>query len=220
MRIKMVCLEDGITSCGFRKMAAYVGEVNPDTEARYVSTDRFGRFGKYILGRPGAMGELDDDGVDELAQGLAGNDLVGFSSMTGYSELTRRIIGRLRKLDPDTFIVWGGIHPIIHPEDAVTADVDAICTGEGEFAFAELHGLLESGRDYTGVGNFWFKGNGSKTNGLSTNGLSTKGRNAHGDVIRNPFLPLMTPAEMDTLPFPQYGAATEAIYAPARASCP
>ena len=194
MRIKMVCLEDGITSCGFRKMAAYVTGVNPDTEARYVSTNRFRRFGNNVLGRFGSVGELDDDSVDEVAQGLVGNDLVGFSSMTGYSDLTRRIVGRLRKLDPDTFIVWGGIHPIIHPEDAVTADVDAICTGEGEFAFAELHQLLQDDRDFTGVGNFWFK------------------RGA--EVVRNPFLPLMTPADMDTLPFPQYGADTERIYIP------
>ena len=200
MRIKMVCLEDGITSCGFRKMAAYVERTNPDSEARYVSTDMFGRFGKYILGLPGCVGELDDDGVDELAQGLTGNDLVGFSSMTGYSDLTRRIITRLRKLEPDTYIVWGGIHPIIHPEDAITADVDAICTGEGEFAFAELHDLLESGRDVTGVRNFWFK--------------------PKGEVIRNPFLPLMTPAEMDTLPFPQYGSKTEAIYTPGEGFVP
>jgi radical SAM superfamily enzyme YgiQ (UPF0313 family) len=200
MRIKMVCLEDGITSCGFRKMAAYVAQVNPDTEARYVSTNRFRRFGNNVLGRFGTVGELDDDSVDEVVQGLLGNDMVGFSSMTGYSDLTRRIVGRLRKLEPDTFIVWGGIHPIIHPEDAITADVDAICTGEGEFAFAELHTLLEEGRDFTGVRNFYFK--------------------RKGEVVRNPFLPLMTPADMDTLPFPQYGADSERVYIPGKGFVP
>jgi radical SAM superfamily enzyme YgiQ (UPF0313 family) len=81
-------------------------------------------------------------------------------------------------------MIWGGIHPIIHPEDAITAEVDAICTGEGEFAFEEFFEAWTSGRDYTGVKNFWFKHD--------------------GEVIRNHFLPLMSSEEMETLPFPLY----------------
>jgi radical SAM superfamily enzyme YgiQ (UPF0313 family) len=104
--------------------------------------------------------------------------------MTGYSELTRRIMRRVRELDPSIYQIWGGIHPIIHPEDAITADVDAICTGEGEFAFEELFAALKDGRDPTGTKNFWFK---------------------QGDGIkRNDFLPLQTAEEMEGLPFPLY----------------
>jgi len=33
--------------------------------------------------------------------------------------------------------MWGGNPSIIYPENAIEADVDAICTGEGELAFAE-----------------------------------------------------------------------------------
>ena len=201
MRVKMVCLEDGITSCGFRKMAAFVEQLNPGSEAYYVSTNRYRSFKNMVKGTFGDKGELSDDGIDEIAQGLTGADLVGFSSMTGYSDLTRRVISRLRQLDPSTYIVWGGIHPIIHPEDAIKADVDAICTGEGEFAFSELQGLLEEDRDPTSVRNFWF-------------------RRPDGDVVRNPFLPLMTPAEMETLPFPQYGHEREHIYVPGRGFVP
>src|ERR687891_590552 len=97
----------------------------------------------------------------------------GFSSMTGYAELTRRLITRVKQLDPSTFVIWGGIHAIIQPEDAILADVDAICTGEGEFAFEELHQLMREGRDHTGVKNFWFK-------------------RPEGRVIKNHFLPPMS----------------------------
>jgi radical SAM superfamily enzyme YgiQ (UPF0313 family) len=45
-----------------------------------------------------------------------------------------RIIATIRELNSKAYIVWGGIHPIIHPEDAIK-HADAICTGEGEFAF-------------------------------------------------------------------------------------
>ncbi|MEA2686458.1 MAG: anaerobic magnesium-protoporphyrin monomethyl ester cyclase [Actinomycetota bacterium] len=195
----MVCLEDGITSCGFRKMAAHVAEKNVDTRSYYVSTNQFKRFANNVLGRFGTIGDLNDDGIDEVAQGLAGSDMVGFSSMTGYSDLTRRVIERLRQVDPNAFIIWGGIHPIIHPEDAVTASVDAVCTGEGEFAFDELYDLLNEGRDHTGVRNFWFKDPAQK------NGQK---------ITRNEFLPLMTAEQMEGLPFPQYGHASERIYEP------
>jgi anaerobic magnesium-protoporphyrin IX monomethyl ester cyclase len=191
MDIKMVSLEDGITSCGFRKMSASVRRLNPTTQAYYVTTSKYRSLRTALLGALGAGGEFPDEDVDGVARGLVGADLIGFSSMTGYADLTKRIATRVRELDPNVFMIWGGIHPIIHPEDAITADVDAICTGEGEFAFEEFLSLFRSGRDYTGVSNFWFRTN--------------------GDVVRNGFLPLMTAADMDRLPFPQYGEG-EMIY--------
>ena len=100
-------------------------------------------------------------------------------------------------------MIWGGIHPIIQPEDAILADVNAICTGEGEFAFEEFLDNFKHDRDYTNTKNFWFKPNG--------HGHS----NGNGDqLIKNHFLPLMTVQEMEKLPFPQYGAETEKIYLP------
>jgi len=176
----MVCLEDGITSCGFRKMAAYVLRHNADTEACYVTTNRYRGIRNALFGGLGSGGALTADEAAEVALGLVGADLIVFSSMTGYADLTQRIVRRVRELSPSTFMIWGGIHPIIHPEDAITADVDAICTGEGEFAFEEFFDAFKQGRDHTTVKNFWFK---------------------RGDeVLRNHFLPLMSSEEMEALP--------------------
>ncbi|HWF36032.1 MAG TPA: cobalamin-dependent protein, partial [Solirubrobacteraceae bacterium] len=195
MQVRMVCLEDGITSCGFRKMAAFVASLNADTQACYVTTNRYRGIRNALFGGLGSGGGLADDEVDEIAQGLASADLIGFSSMTGYADLTHRIVRRVRELNPSVYMIWGGIHPIIHPEDAITADVDAICTGEGEFAFQEFYDAFTAGRDHTHVKNFWFK---------------------RGDeVTRNHFLPLMTAQEMETLPFPLY-REKEKIYRPAQ----
>ncbi len=194
MRVKMVCLEDGITSCGFRKMAAYVARLNPDTDVYYVTTaHQYKSVRNAINGSRGAGGDLNDDEVDEVAHGLLGADLLGFSSMTGYADLTHRIMRRVRALDPSVYMVWGGIHPIIHPEDAIAGAADAICTGEGEFAFETFYDAFKDGRDHTGTGNFWF-------------------RRADGEIVRNPFLPLMSSEEMDTLPFPVYREPRERIY--------
>ena len=145
LKVKLVCLEDGITSCGFRKIAAHVARRNADTEALYVTTGRYRGIRKAALFGLGSGGGLEDEQIDEIAQGLIGADLVGFSSMTGYADLTRRISRRRARAAPSTYQIWGGIHPIIQPEDAITADVDAICTGEGEFAFDELYGALQRG---------------------------------------------------------------------------
>jgi anaerobic magnesium-protoporphyrin IX monomethyl ester cyclase len=194
LRIQLVCLEDGITSCGFRKIAAYTERLRPGTDSFYVSTRSYRTVRAALSGTMGTLSTLlDGDHVDEIAQGLRHADLVGFSSMTGYAELTRSVIRRVRELNPSSYIVWGGIHPIIEPEDAIQADVDAICTGEGEFAFEQLIVGLEEGRDVTGTPNFWFRGK-------------------DGEPIKSKFLPLQTAEEMETLPFPQYGAACERIY--------
>ena len=192
MRIKLVSLEDGITSCGFRKMAAFAARINEDTESCYVSTNRYRSIRNGLRGTLGSAGSLEDEDIDLAARELITADLVGFSSMTGYAELTRRLITRVKELDPSTYVVWGGIHPIIQPEDAILADVDAICTGEGEFAFEELRQKLIEGRDPTGVKNFWFKQPG-------------------GEIVKNHFLPLMSVEMMESLPFPQYGDG-EVIY--------
>ena len=193
-------LEDGITASGFRKFAATAARLQPGTTTHYVSTARWVSVRQAIAGTMGDSTDLPEEQVDEIAQGLAGADLVGLSSMTGYAALTHRVIARLREIAPDTFIVWGGIHPIIEPEDAVTAPVDAICTGEGEFAYAALLDRLREGRDHTDVKNFWFK---------------------RGDeVIRNQFLPLMSAADMEELPFAQWGAPGETIYKPGHGFIP
>jgi radical SAM superfamily enzyme YgiQ (UPF0313 family) len=173
-------------------MAAFAARINEDTESCYVSTNRYRSIRNGLRGTLGSAGSLEDEDIDAAARGLIDADVVGFSSMTGYADLTRRLITRVKELDPSTYVIWGGIHPIIHPEDAITADVDAICTGEGEFAFEELRTRLLEGRDPTTVKNFWFK-------------------QPDGEVKRNQFLPLMSTSEMESLPFPQYGEG-ETIY--------
>jgi radical SAM superfamily enzyme YgiQ (UPF0313 family) len=187
MRINMVSLEDGIIASGFRKMAGFMEKVNPDTHVYYVGTPRYRSVWKSLMRNLGDNPGFGPDQIDEIAQGLAKADVVAFSSMTGYSDLTKHVIRRVREINPSAYVMWGGIHSIIYPEDAITADVDAICTGEGEFPFAEWLHHYENGSDFRNVQNFWFKDRKS------------------GEITRNAFRPLMSPAELETLPFMKYG---------------
>jgi anaerobic magnesium-protoporphyrin IX monomethyl ester cyclase len=187
MKIHMVSLEDGITAIGFRRMAAFVQQLNPDTRVFYVGTRRYLSLSKLVfrtIGQPRSFGRED---IDEIAETVAAANLVAFSSMTGYAAWTKELASRIRTINPGAYVMWGGIHPIIYPEDAINADVDAICTGEGEFAFSEFLQRFEDGRDHWDISNFWFK------------------HRETGEVRRNPFRPLMTATELASLPFPQYG---------------
>lgn len=187
MKINMVSLEDGIIASGFRKMAGFMEKVNPDTHVFYVGTPRYRSVMKSLMRNLGDKPSFGPDQIDEIAQGLAKADVVAFSSMTGYSDLTKQVIHRVREINPSAYIMWGGIHSIIYPEDAITADVDAICTGEGEFAFAEWLHHFENGNDYRNIQNFWFRDR--KT----------------GEITRNAHRPLMSADELETLPFMKYG---------------
>jgi len=170
-------------------MVAYTECFNSDTHCYYVSTNLNRSMLSLMFSSYG--GQATGDDIDAMASELADADLIGFSSMTGYAGLTKAVIARVREKTKHPFIVWGGIHPIIFPEDAILSQADALCTGEGEFAFHELVQAIKAGKDYRGTRNFWFK----------------EGQS----VQKNDFRPLMTNTEMEQLPFPKYGGR-ELIY--------
>ena len=93
------------------------------------------------------------------------------------------IIASIRKLNSKAYIVWGGIHPIIHPEDAIK-HADAVCTGEGEFAFKNFLELFRSGKDYTTAPSFWFRKNNStiKNKNLPVCSALSGNRNFEGRI--------------------------------------
>ena len=187
MKIHMASFEDGITATGFRKIAAYVEKLEADTHVFYVGTRNYRSLGKYFTRKIGNTREFSSGELDQIAEGLAGADIVALSSMTGYAALTKEVAARIRRINPEAYVIWGGIHPIIYAEDAITADVDAVCNGEGELAFEEFFQHFKAGTDFSSTRNFWFK------------------NRETGEIKRNIFRPLMTAAELEQLPFPKYG---------------
>jgi len=77
MKIKLVGLEDGFTCYGFRKIAAWIERLNPDTTVHYVSTDA-GRT-SVLKSITRGFGDVDDftpHHINEIATGLADADIV------------------------------------------------------------------------------------------------------------------------------------------------
>ena len=186
----MICVEDALMNIGFRKMASRMKQLNPDTTISYIAYMNYHSFKSIILGKLGEAPEVKDDIVRRMAEPIASSDIVAFSSMTGYAPLTRDLIKHVRTINPNAYIIWGGIHPIIVAEDAIKY-ADAICTGEGEFAFETFFEAFKNGKDFTTTNNFWFR--------------TKSGTNGEDSIIKNSFLPLMTNEAMNTMPLPHYG---------------
>lgn len=91
-----------------------------------------------------------------------------------FIDISRRI-----KDDFDVLTVFGGYYASGNPDIIAKEGVDAVCIGEGEYAFLELIDRLVNGRDVTDIKNFWIK-QGEK-------------------IYKNPLRPQVE--NLDTLPF-------------------
>ena len=177
LEIRLACVEDGLDNSGFRKISAYIKLIHQNTKIAYIPTSNFRNILSQLMERIG--GDLNDKDIHEVAKFMAEGDIAAFSSMTQSAFNVYKIIAEVRKLNPKSYIIWGGIHAIIEPEDAIK-HADAVCTGEGEFAFKVFLELFKNGEDYTTAPSFWF--------------------NKDNKITKNRNLPLMTPKQMDELP--------------------
>ena len=188
-RVALVSVGAYITVYGLRKIAPATRKIVPETDVFFVSTGTHLHSVKNVLLTSKTdKTPLTQADLEAVAGELAGYDLVGFSVMTIDSDWCKKIIVEIKKKNPRTYIVWGGMHGIVCPDDCLTV-ADAVCTGEGDFAFDELLERMLAGQDFHDVRNFWFK--------------------RDGETIRNGFRPLLTPDEMAQRPHPQYADPTE-----------
>jgi radical SAM superfamily enzyme YgiQ (UPF0313 family) len=108
-------------------------------------------------------------------------EVIGFSVTSNMWPYAQKWIGWTREKFTNSFVICGGIHPTLNPEEVIeTYGVDAICIGEGEEALVELCGKLEDGQDLTETPSIWIKNN--------------------GKIHKNPVRPLLK--NLDNLPFP------------------
>ncbi len=105
-------------------------------------------------------------------------DIVGISAMSSMINDAFWIAELIKKTSPHTFIIIGGPHPTVLPNETIcNPSVDAICIGEGEITFAELVNKRGNAKGVAGV---WYK--------------------KQGKVIKNPD---RTPiSDLDSLPYP------------------
>jgi radical SAM superfamily enzyme YgiQ (UPF0313 family) len=119
--------------------------------------------------------------------------VVGISAMTGHQvKHGLRIASIVREANPDAWIVWGGIHPSLLPEQTAGHPlVDVVVIGEGEQTFLEVVNAALGGHDIAGIAGTCF---------LGANGSAAKG-------------PVRDFLELDELPLPAYDLVNMSDYA-------
>lgn len=101
------------------------------------------------------------DIVDEQIQPLNNNDLsdlitslqkpriIGISVLTLNCSRAYELANNIKKIDSDTTVILGGIHPTVLPEEVLAKNsVDIVVRGEGEETFKELVQLILDKKDY------------------------------------------------------------------------
>jgi len=96
---------------------------------------------------------------DLLIKEAADSFCVGFSVMTCQIKHSYNLSKELKKRYPGLYIVWGGIHPTLFPEQTINPDfIDFVINGEGEYAFEKLLAVLkEPNPDFLNILNLVWK---------------------------------------------------------------
>lgn len=180
MKLAFVCVGSDLKAMGFRRIAAIAKELNPPTEVYYVLPENI----FYVMLKGKRQNKLlSENDIEILANHLAKADMVCFSAFSLYADLVNELLAAIKKVNRKTFLVWGGVHPIVDPENAIR-HADAICVGEGELAFPEFFTKYTNGEDYQNTKDFHFR--------------------TDEGIIKNGFLPLLTSEQMDQMPLPIY----------------
>jgi radical SAM superfamily enzyme YgiQ (UPF0313 family) len=107
--------------------------------------------------------------------------LICFTAVYSQYAFIKKIAILIKKQWPDKYLIIGGAHATLRPDDVIAGPFDSVCIGEGEHPTVELCGQLESQTEPHGIANLWIK--------------SLKGdieRNKPRDFLQN----------LDLLPFP------------------
>ncbi|MBF0419585.1 MAG: B12-binding domain-containing radical SAM protein [Magnetococcales bacterium] len=182
--LKLALLYVGATlnPYGFRKIGGVAKDMLGAVPLFFVM-NAYTRSIRNIL-QLGGQAQLQSRDIVAIADNLALFDILGVAAMSADADVLKAIIARVRQIKPEIYILWGGVHAIYCPEDAM-AHADAICFSEGEVAFARFLQARRAGRDISDVPNVWYR---------------------HNDrIVKNPAIPLLTNSELSTLPFLSYG---------------
>lgn len=107
--------------------------------------------------------------------------LICFTAVYSQYAFIEKIAGFIKKHWPEKYLIIGGVHATLQPDEVISAPFDAICIGEGEYPTFELCRQLEHSTAPRGIANLWLK---------SSNGNIEK--NKTRDFIQ----------ELDLMPFP------------------
>lgn len=83
--------------------------------------------------------------------------LICFTAVFSQYSFIKKLAKYIKDQWPDKFLIIGGVHATLNPNDVIHDPFDALCVGEGEFPTLELCDQLESKQSPHGIANLWIK---------------------------------------------------------------
>ena len=106
--------------------------------------------------------------------------VICFTAVSSEYRFIADMAGYVKANHPQIYLLAGGTHTSLKPEEVIVDSFDGLCRGEGEYATLELVKQIERGILPSNISNLWIK---------------------HKDKIeKNPLRPFLN--ELDSLPFP------------------
>jgi radical SAM superfamily enzyme YgiQ (UPF0313 family) len=99
---------------------------------------------------------LEEEGLWQLVAEFR-PDIAGFSVITPNYLVARQQIRRLKQLQPEVWVMAGGIHATLFPDDLMADGADVVVLGEGEPVMLELVAGLAEGRDLSSLPGLLFR---------------------------------------------------------------
>lgn len=108
------------------------------------------------------MTPINDDDVEGIVSLVERPRIFGITALTSTSSRAYQLARMIKRVDPSSAVVLGGVHPTVLSEDSLRKEgVDIVVRGEGEQTFAELVDCILNERDYRKILGISFK-NGEK----------------------------------------------------------
>jgi anaerobic magnesium-protoporphyrin IX monomethyl ester cyclase len=83
--------------------------------------------------------------------------IIGFYSVSTQYEFISDVSKFIKSNYPEIFLIIGGPHATLNPEEVAKDSFDAICIGEGERPMIELANMLEKNEFPSNIKNLWIK---------------------------------------------------------------
>lgn len=190
-------MDKNLVAIGFRRIVANAKKAGHDVRSIFFLDDAYspsfaGSWWKQKTGDDFSVNYVrNDKALERLAEILADADVLAFSLMSVQRSIARKLCMEVKRINPGVRIITGGYHPTIFPDDAISFS-DVICLGEGERTFVEFLGRVQRNEQMRGLANTWTR----------------EGQ----EVVRNPRTPIMTPADMELMPFMDYNTEGQFIF--------
>lgn len=83
--------------------------------------------------------------------------LICFSAVTSEYRFIANTAKAVKEMYPDIYLIAGGVHVSLNPDNVLSDGFDALCIGEGEYPVLELASQLSANKAPSGIQNLWIK---------------------------------------------------------------